>query len=276
MESGAAIRLLISDVDGTLLDSKKRLLPSTIAAVQRLQAAGIEFCLTSSRPPRGMQMLVEPLGIKYPLGGFNGGLMASPDASLKVLDSLTIPDAVVPVIIAALNERGLDVWVYRGNDWYVLNEHGPHVDHDAGTVGFRPEQVSSFDGLLTGVHKIVGVSDDLPKVAQAEKDAPSLFGPMVSATRSHPYYLDITHRDANKGTAVHRFSTLLNIPIANIACIGDGSNDMLMFKEVPFSIAMGNGEECVRAAANHVTGTNDADGYAAAIDKLVIPAALRV
>src|SRR6185436_5415049 len=73
------IRLLLSDVDGTLVRSDKSLAPRSIEAVAALREAGIRFAVTSGRPPRGMQMLVEPLSLQMPIAAFNGGLVVEPD-----------------------------------------------------------------------------------------------------------------------------------------------------------------------------------------------------
>ena len=76
--SDDAIRLLLADVDGTLVTPEKMLTQRTVDAVHALHAAGVLFAITSGRPPRGMSMLVEPLGITTPIAAFNGGLWSSP------------------------------------------------------------------------------------------------------------------------------------------------------------------------------------------------------
>ena len=84
------IRLLLSDVDGTLVTSDKELTPRSIEAVHELHDAGILFAVTSGRPPRGMSMLVEPLTLSTPLAAFNGGLVVEPD--LDVVEERVVPE----------------------------------------------------------------------------------------------------------------------------------------------------------------------------------------
>ena len=108
------IRLLLSDVDGTLVRPDKSLAPSTVAAVHALHDAEIHFAVTSGRPPRGMGMLVEPLAIRAPLAGFNGGLLVEPD--LRVLEEHAIEDQLVEPVIRLLEASNLGVWAYRGDD----------------------------------------------------------------------------------------------------------------------------------------------------------------
>ena len=114
----------------------------------------------------------------------------------------------------------------------------------------EPTVVATFDGVLTGVVKIVGVSDDHDRVAACEAELQQAFGTQVSAARSQPYYLDVTHPTANKGTVIERLARYLKIPLEAIATIGDQPNDVLMFKRSGLSIAMGNASDG-RAAAGH-------------------------
>lgn len=265
-----AIRLLLSDVDGTLVTSDKDLTAQTIAAVHRLHENGVAFAVTSGRPPRGMEMLIEPLALSTPLSAFNGGLVVEP--GMGVLEQRVLPDGVVTPVLELIAGFGLDAWLYRGADWYVRDLDGAHVAHEAGTVGFGPTRVASFDGMTQGIAKVVGISDDLDAVAAASVAANERFGAHVAAARSQPYYLDVTHPDANKGGVVTFLSTRLDIPAAQIATIGDGPNDVRMFERSGMSIAMGNAGAEVQAAATHVTAGNDEQGFAAAVERFVLPA----
>ena len=262
------IELLIADVDGTLVTNEKILTPRAIAAVASLKKAGIKFAITSGRPPLGMQMLIEPLNITTPISAFNGGLFVMPD--LSIIDQKVLPVDVAGQVVQAITDHKLDVWVYRGNDWFALSEHGPHVDREAWTVKFKPKVVKNFDGLLDNVVKIVGVSDDLAAVARAEADAQEQFGDHVSATRSQPYYLDVTHPGANKGGVALRLAREFQIPTARIATIGDMPNDVLMFAHSGLSIAMGNASTEVQRAARRVTKSNEQDGFAIAVEKYIL------
>src|SRR5690348_13198229 len=111
------ISALLADVDGTLVTKAKVLTERAIEAVRQLHESGIAFFITSGRPPRGMRMLIEPLGLKMPLAAFNGGMIVHPD--LSVVDERPLPDEVIPDVIKMLMAHGLDVWIYRGTDWYI-------------------------------------------------------------------------------------------------------------------------------------------------------------
>ena len=263
-----AIRLLLSDVDGTLVRPDKSLSPRSIDAVHALHERGILFAVTSGRPPRGMAMLVEPLALRTPLAAFNGGLVI--EADLDVLEEHLVPDDVVTPTISLLESFELSVWVYRGAEWYVRDGDGPHVAREAHTVQFAPTVVESFDGLETGVAKIVGVSDEYDDVAAAANAAHEQLGEQVSASRSQPYYLDVTHPQANKGAVVKFLSDRYGLAEDEIATIGDMPNDVLMFAHSGVSIAMGNAHREVQRAARYVTTTNDDDGFANAVERFIL------
>src|ERR1700726_1996473 len=263
------IRLVIADVDGTLVTQEKVLTQRAAQAVSRLREAGIQFTITSGRPPRGMAMLIDPLKLTQPLAAFNGGVLIQPDLK-TVVDQKFLPAGVPETVIAAIEGHGLDVWLYTDIGWYVRDANAPHVAREQWTVKFPPTVVKTFDGLLGRVAKIVGVSDDLERVAKCEKDVQEAGGTHISAARSQPYYLDVTHPQANKGEVVLSLSRLLNIPTEEIATIGDMPNDVLMFKKSGVSIAMGNASPEVQASATYVTSSNEEEGFANAIEKFVL------
>src|SRR5467141_4687738 len=265
------IRMVIADVDGTLVTQEKVLTKRAAEAVLRLHDAGIEFSVTSGRPPRGMAMLIDPLKLTQPLAAFNGGVLIKPDLS-TIVDQKFLPAGVPEKVIEAIENHGLDVWVYTDTEWFVRDRNAAHVAREQWTVKFPPTVVKTFAGLLGRVAKIVGVSDDLDRVAQCEKDVQRAGGSHISAARSQPYYLDVTHPQANKGEVVLSISRLLNIPAAEIATIGDMQNTVMMFKKSGVSIAMGNASPEVQAAATYVTSTNEEEGFANAMDKFVLNA----
>jgi len=263
----STIKLLLADVDGTLVTPDKVLTDRAVDAVRRLGEAGIRFAVTSGRPPRGMSMLIEPLNLTTPIAAFNGGILVNRDMS--VIEQRVVPeDLVVPV--AELNASfGLDTWVYRGADWLIRDPDGPHVAREAHTVQFEPTVVASFAGAAD-VAKIVGVSDDYETVAAAAGAASDEYGDHVAASRSQPYYLDVTHPDANKGGVVTYLAERYAIATDEIATIGDMPNDVLMFARSGLSIAMGNADREVQRAARRVTTTNDEDGFANAVERFIL------
>ncbi len=263
------VRLMLADVDGTLVTQEKVLTDRALEAVQLLRNAGILFAITSGRPPRGMEMLVQPLDLQTPISAFNGGLIVNPDMS--AIQQRVLPEQLVPLLIDLMKSFDLSVWIYRGADWLVTDRKGPHVDREAWTVKFEPTVVPSLDGLTHAVAKIVGVSDDHDAVTGAAAAAQDKFGNHVTAAPSQPYYLDVTHPRANKGEVVKYLAQQYHLAADEIATIGDQPNDVLMFAHSGLSIAMGNADPQVQRAARRVTASNEKDGFAEAVTRFVLP-----
>jgi Cof subfamily protein (haloacid dehalogenase superfamily) len=265
------IAAVLADVDGTLVTKNKVVTPRAIAAIERLHDRGVLFAITSGRPPRGMRMLVEPLHIHGPMAAFNGGILVLPD--MTVVDERAIPTEVTRTVISTIATLGLDVWLYRAAEWYVMDPQGPRVERETTTVQFQPTVVPNYDTLLDRVVKIVGVSFDYDKVARCEGVVRQIFGTQVSAARSQPYYLDVTHPTANKGVVVERLSHHYQIPLVHIATLGDQPSDVLMFQRSGLSIAMGNASAEVQRMATYVTASNEDDGFAKAVEEFILPLA---
>jgi Cof subfamily protein (haloacid dehalogenase superfamily) len=266
------IRLVIADVDGTLVTQDKVLTARAIDSVSRLREAHVLFAITSGRPPKGMKMIIDALDLSEPIFGFNGGVVINPDYS--VIASHPVPSDLAAEALRFIGEHGLDSWLYTETDWYVHDANAPHVAREQWTVKFPPTVVSDFGPHMEHVVKIVGVSDDLPAVAHCEKEMQAWGGTRISAQRSQPYYLDVTNLNANKGEVVLMLSKLLGIPLEQIATIGDQPNDVLMFKKSGVSIAMGNASIEVQSAATYVTTSNEEEGFANAMERFVLPLCL--
>ena len=268
----AALRLLLADVDGTLVTQDKVLTKAARAAAASLADAGVLLALTSGRPPRGMEMLIDPLALTAPVAGFNGGVLVTP--ALAVIESHPLDASVARKALKVIEDGGLDAWVYTAGDWLIRDPSAPHVAREAWTVKFKAKVVKDFDDeVLARAVKIVGVSDDLAKVAACESAAHKALGKSASAARSQPYYLDVTSAKANKGEVVRTLSHRLGIPMTHIATIGDQPNDTLMFQVSGYSIAMGNASDEVKARADAVTASNEDEGFAEAVKRFILPRA---
>jgi Cof subfamily protein (haloacid dehalogenase superfamily) len=269
VRAASKISLVLADVDGTLVTAEKVLTARAGAAVKALRTAEIAFAITSGRPPRGMAMLIAPLALQTPVAGFNGGIFVKPD--MTIMEEHVLAADVAKRAVKVILHNGMDVWVYSGKDWLIRDPNAPHVAREQWTVKFAPTVVENFEGVLSRAVKIVGISDDHDLVARCEKDAQDALGANASAARSQPYYLDVTHPDANKGTVVTTLAKLLAVPAGEIATIGDMPNDVLMFRKSGLSIAMGNASPDVKAQADLVTDSYDDEGFAKAIERFILP-----
>ena len=261
------IALVVSDVDGTLLTKEKLLTGRAITAVRKLHEAGIGFTITSSRPTMGMRFFVEPLGIKLPIGAFNGSCIVDP--ALKPVEQHLIPEAAARRALDVLGDFGVDAWLFTSDKWLVRNREGDYVAHEARTIRADPTIVADFTPYLSQACKIVGASTDAEGLQRCEADMQKALGAQATAVRSQTYYLDVTPPGVDKGTFVQTIAGRLSIPTGSVATIGDMQNDLAMFKVSGMSFAMGNATNDVKGQATHVTASNEEEGFAKAMEMIL-------
>ena len=269
--AGREIRLFLSDVDGSLFTPDHRVTPRAFGAIGLLKKSGIGFSVVSGRPPSALLNLISELGLTLPLAAFNGAMVIRPD--LTVIEEHLLDGDTAALVIAALEAEGVDVWLYRGKDWFIKEGSSAHVTHEVANAGFEPTFVGQLDPSL-GAAKIVAVSDDPGQLARCEKALRKAFDERVSAQLSQTFYLDVTHPNANKGAVVQTLSRLLSIPTQCFATLGDMANDISMFEVSGLSIAMGNANQEVKEAADLRTKRNDDEGFAYSVESIVLPMAL--
>jgi Cof subfamily protein (haloacid dehalogenase superfamily) len=258
------IALVVSDVDGTLVTHDKRLTDRAKQAVRRLREAGIGFTIVSSRPTAGMRFLIEPLAITMPIGSFNGSSIVDPQ--LKPVEQHLIPAAAARRSLDVLDEFGVDIWLFTNDAWLTRNRDGEYVPNEIRAIRTDPTIVSDFAPYLSSACKIVGASSDAELLQRCEVAMQQAVGAQATAVRSQSYYLDVTPPGQDKGTFVEAIAKRLGISTDAVATIGDMQNDLAMFKKSGLSIAMGNATDDVKKQASHVTGSNEEEGFAGAID----------
>ncbi len=265
------IRLVVTDVDGTLVQTDKSLAPSTIAAVGRLRDAGIPMGIVSARPPFGLKTIADRLGLMGLLAGFNGGVVAKPDGT--VVERRLLPPERAKQALDLFAKHQVSAWFFTETEWLAQDPNGPRLPLERHTIDTHERIVPDFTPYLHECGKVVGVTDDEPLLARIEIELQALLGTSANAKRSQTYYLDVTHPEANKGNAVRALAAQFGVTLSDVAVLGDQANDVPMFKVAGFSICMGNGPPEVQAQATTVTGRNDQDGWAHAVDTLILPKA---
>ena len=260
--------LVVSDVDGTLVDKQKQLTDATVAAVKRLADADIGFTIISARPMSGMMPIAEKLALDVPMGAFNGGLIFTRVG--RIAEHHTIPPEVARGAFALIGDAAVDRWVFADDQWHASSDQGVHVEHERLASNQEPAIRDSFDDLLDRADKITFVSDDEALLRSLSEKAKAKFGEDATVVQSQTYYLDITAREANKGDGITALAKAMDVPLANTIAIGDQANDLAMFARAGRSIAMGNATPEVKAQAADVTTANDHAGVAHAIDRFIL------
>ncbi len=263
------IRLVVSDVDGTLVRKDKSLSPQVISAVHRLRAADVPFTLISARPVSGIMPLLAPLEVELPVAAFNGGILFRPDGS--VIEENRVDPAVAAGMFALAEGMAVDRWVFADNVWYASSHDGVHVEHERIASNQHEHLRDDFADLYGRADKIVFVSDDRDLLRGLAERGQAVFGTRATIGQSQTYYLDITAPQANKGDGLAALARLLGIDLSEVAVFGDMDNDVPMFRRAGLSVAMGQAPDAVKAEADFVSSSNQEDGVAHAIDTFVMP-----
>ncbi|WP_241009261.1 Cof-type HAD-IIB family hydrolase [Gluconobacter kondonii] len=263
------IRMVVSDMDGTLLTPDKTIAPSTLAMVKTLQERGIPLCLASARPPAAMVRYIEQLGLTGQNAGFNGGIIFRPDGTTSVSRVLT-PN-VLSIVHDMLQLHEIETWFLRQSYWMVQDAHTPFVQHEHGITGLTPHQVPDLREEFEGIGKVMGVSSNTGLLQDIETELAALLQGEASVRRSSDILLDVTPALANKGEAIRELALAHGIAPHEVACLGDAHNDLPMFSVAGLGIAMGQAEEDVKAAAQVFTDTNERDGWAKAVERYILP-----
>ena len=258
------IKLVVSDVDGTLVTKDKILTDGARDAVRRLREAGIGFTIVSSRPTLGMGFLIEPLAITLPIGCFNGSSIVDPE--LKPIEQHLIPADTVRRALDVFKEFGTDIWLFTNEQWLTRNPDGEYVGHEERAIKHGPTIVDDFTPYLTRACKIVGASSEAALLARCEAAMQQAVGMQATAVRSQTYYLDVTPPGHDKGSFVEAMAKRIGIPTSAVAVIGDMQNDLPMFARSGLSFAMGNAADDIKRHATHVTASNEEDGFAQAME----------
>lgn len=263
------IRLVVCDMDRTILHTDKRISSRTVQAILAAHECGVEVTLCSARVFSMMEYYVHALGIKVPVISCNGAAIVEPNTR-RVLYENPIPETKAVEIFRFCRDNGVDYGALGLNHWWFcknsLRAEGFHrYNAVAAENQYPPMPLEEFDQAFhcihgESIHKIPiceRTSGDCARIAQFVRAYSQL-----SCFEPEPGYLDVVTTGNDKGAGVIRLTRLLNIPLEQVCVIGDFDNDLPMFAVAGLSVAMGNGTKRIKAQANLHTGTNDADGVA--------------
>ena len=262
------MKLVISDVDGTLVNGAKELTDATVAAVGRLEAAGVPFSLISARPPSGLRWIAERLGLSGNIAAFNGGTIL--DGAGEVIERKVMAETAVRTSFRIAEGSGATPWVFAGGIWHCTDLANPHVEHEVKSANQQPALCHDMTGLFGDVDKLTWVSDDEALLRDLTVRMGEEIGEAATIGQSQAYYLDLTHPQANKGAGVTALAERAGVALADVAVLGDQANDLPMFAVAGLSIVMGQAPADVRAKARYTSTSNDEDGVAYAIDTILL------
>ncbi|MBI5723398.1 MAG: HAD family phosphatase [Planctomycetes bacterium] len=262
------IQMIAIDLDGTLLTGAKSLSPATVEAVARARRAGVRIVIASARPPRTTMPFYSAMGLDTPLINYNGAMVHVPASGRLILHS-PIPEKSAWQILKAAREVFPEVRVSAEilDKWYTDCLDAAYQTETARLV--QPDMIAPADRWLNrSVTKmlLLGPPGRLADVGLAVKHR---LKHHVRILKTEDYLLQIMHSSVSKARAVHAVASEMRIGQDEVMAIGDNANDVDMLQWAGIGVAMKNATNEAVAAADFVTGTNDSDGAAKAINAML-------
>jgi Cof subfamily protein (haloacid dehalogenase superfamily) len=267
------VRLIVSDIDGTIINSQHEVTPRLKAAVQQVKERNIPFILASARSPKGMLELAKELNLEdSPMVSYNGGLILPASSDNIPIFSQTLDYTEIEHILSLLKNEyeDLSVNVYSFDDWFV-EKIDSWIEHEIAVIKVSPK-IEHFDNLIAAkqnMYKVL-VIGEADRIREFYDQANGMNFANTSFYLSKDNYLEITHTKVSKETAISALAEYYEIKPSEIMAIGDNYNDLPMLELAGLGIAMANSPIEVKTAADFLTDSNNEDGVAKAIEEHVL------
>ena len=274
-------RLMLFDLDGTLLSSQRTIREDNVRALARAMAAGVHVAFCTGRPPRSAQRYVDIVEPNAPLIHFNGAVVRDARTGAVVHARALASDAVVASLLAA-DAHALhanvyvddDIWIERRSPTSLVSEDKDGVPHtvvaDLRARVAKPN-ASASAGAVAGavsVTKVMLITDRerIPALTDAVARA---VGAHASLVNSEPEYLEVLPPLTSKKTAAEALAAHLGLTLADVVAFGDNLNDLELLEAAGLGVAMANSHKDVLARVHTHIGDNDSDAIARFVDGLL-------
>ena len=262
------IRLIVSDLDSTLLDEKVTLSRRTIEAFHYAQAQGVMTTLASGRMYGAMARFAQALHIELPVLACQGAAVVDVRTG-EVLSQRPVPLALAQEFLRFAEEEGAYAQYYSA-EGYFMEAHCPESEGYARLAGVEGTPVGAplWKRLDYDPLKALIIAPP-PRIQELLPKAKALFDGKLEVTTSMANYLEVTHPEAKKGDALRRLAAILGVEMTDIMAFGDAPNDISMLTAAGLGIAVGNAHPDVKRVAKYVTDSQKEDGVAKAIEKFI-------
>ena len=271
------IKMIGLDLDGTLLNEKKELLPYTKEVLRRALDKGVVVLTATGRPWMGIpEELRKFPGIRYALTSNGARILDIREGTVLIEQLLSRESAKKALEICGKYDTLQEVY-YDGQGYASADKmahvekyhHNPNMWEYLRTTRIPVQDIFRLvDEEERGLDKVQALFADMNERRLAWDELSRVDG--LELVGSLGYNIEVNAAGVNKGTGLIELGKLLGIKREEIMACGDGDNDMVMLREVGFGVAMANAEDQVKAAADYITDSNDNEGAAKAIEKFVL------
>ncbi|MFQ3231279.1 Cof-type HAD-IIB family hydrolase [Reinekea sp.] len=264
-----AIRMIVMDMDDTLLNSKLQVSDANRAALKRAQLAGITLVLASGRPTPAMSTFADELA--FTKNGFvisYNGAYVTDWSNQKVLFDTCLTKIELDLLIDIAREQSCNLHTYVEGE-IITNIENPHTDFEAELTGMPVRIVSNMKALVTEKVPKVLLTGPANKVKQMKETLAQQLGDQFMISISKPVFLEFTNLAVDKSRGIDVICKKLDIEKTHVMALGDSYNDLTMIRDCGLGVAMGNAPDDIKALANEVTLNCEENGVAVMINRVI-------
>ena len=266
-------KLLVLDVDGTLLNDAKEITKRTLSALLKIQQMGVRVVLASGRPSYGLMKVAKTLE----LGNYGGFILSYNGCQIinaqngEILFERRINPEMLPYLEKKARKNGFALFTYHDNLILTNNSDDEHVLDEAelnDLVVIEEEEFST--AIDCAPCKCMLVSDDEAALVALEEHWKKRLSGVLDVFRSEPFFLEVVPCSVDKANTLGALLEHLGVKREEVMAIGDGTCDVAMLQLAGMGVAMGQAPDSVKACADYITASNEEDGVAAAVEKMIL------
>lgn len=254
---------IVLDLDGTLLNSKEKILDKTKEVLYRLRDKGIKIILATGRTYTSLKPYKDMLGLNTPVVCFNGAKLV--DKEEEVIFELPIEGDIAIKCIKIAKELGIHINFYQNEVWYVETEtEEAEMYKKSSGLNFEIKKIEEFNNYDMTKLLFIGANE---KLLELDKKLEEAVNSKVNRAFSKKHYLELMNREVNKGETLLKLFEMEGINKEKVIAFGDGWNDLEMLQLVGEGVVMGNAEEGLKKAVGRTCDTNDNNGIGKYLEK---------
>ena len=266
-------KLLVLDVDGTLLNDEREISKRTLAALLKVQQMGVRIVLTSGRPTYGLM----PLAKTLELGNYGGFVLSYNGCQIikaqngEILFERRINPEMLPYLEKKARKNGFAIFTYHDDTLITDSPDNEYIKNEALLNNLKIIKEDEFSTAIDFAPcKCMLVSDKEKALIGLEQHWEKRLAGTLDAFRSEPYFLEVVPCGVNKANTLGALLEHLGVTREEVIAVGDGVCDVTMLQLAGMGVAMGHSQDSVKVCADYVTASNEEDGVALAVEKLIL------
>lgn len=266
-------KLLVLDVDGTLLNNEREISKRTLAALLKVQQMGVRIVLASGRPTYGLM----PLAKTLELGNYGGFVLSYNGCQIikaqngEILFERRINPEMLPYLEKKARKNGFAIFTYHDDTLITDSPDNEYIKNEALLNNLKIIREDEFSTAIDFAPcKCMLVSDKEKALIGLEQHWEKRLAGTLDAFRSEPYFLEVVPCGVNKANTLGALLEHLGVTREEVIAVGDGVCDVTMLQLAGMGVAMGHSQDSVKVCADYVTASNEEDGVALAVEKLIL------